>query len=890
MKPFSRTLLPCSIAILAAFAPFGAAGQTGWVSRGPDGVAAVSDLAFDDSAAYAATSNGVFRSVDGGETWTQSGLRGITVAWVVASPGAATVLTTVQDVVEGVSRLYASRDHGLTWAPVLGIPSAARPSIDRSDPSRIVVEGPNDSIWRSIDSGVSWQPIGKIPVSAGTLTSDSPALYVAAAGNDRFQLFRSANEGASWSDVTPPEISTSITAYAVGDAAIYAGAPGSFCRSTDSGATWTCSSFPQYPTKILEIREPGGQSAPRLIALSLDHVYVSDDLGATWSPATEINAPTGSGSVAAAPSAPIALLGTPRGILRSADGGLSWARAGAGLRASAVQSLATDPRHPSTLWIDTGSFADSQSDLFRSSDAGGSWSPVSGPPASLLPRTLVVDPSDSSTLFAGSQALYRSEDAGGSWTAVPSLPESYVETVAADQATGAVWAGSSQGLFRSDDHGQSWSGPAFAQEVYTLLFDGKSPDRAYAGSFFDIEAGFYGYPEGGSIFVSLNGGGSFSRSPHEFGSAVTAIAADPFDDRRLYVGTYNGVSRTADGGASWHDSALASTFFGRVNALVADPVRDGHLYAATDSGVYRSTDHAETWHAFSSGLGLLGGNALLITPDGGALRVGTNGGGVFELDLEGDAPSLPCEPTPNRLCLVGGRYAVELSGSLPNAGEPHAAAASPLSDRSGFFGFPFATGDPSLPEVVVKMLGEQASGAPGAQIFYSSLTTLPWTLTVSDTLTGQSQVYHNDSVAPFCGDAPRAFAALEAAAERRQPAAATADESLLLLGGRFSVTLTARRSSGEAVAVHAIPETDRFGYFSFPSVVGDPSFPEVVVKMIDFRAVSGKFWVFQTGLTPLDYTLTVTDTTSGDQRVYDNPAPFCGSADTNAFPTSSPSD
>jgi hypothetical protein len=61
MSPLSRTLLPHGIAILATLAAYGAAAETGWISKGPDGLGIVSDLAFDDSTAYAATPNGIFR-------------------------------------------------------------------------------------------------------------------------------------------------------------------------------------------------------------------------------------------------------------------------------------------------------------------------------------------------------------------------------------------------------------------------------------------------------------------------------------------------------------------------------------------------------------------------------------------------------------------------------------------------------------------------------------------------------------------------------------------------------------------------------------------------------------------------------------------------------------
>ena len=91
MKSFSRAL-PFGFSLLIAFTASGSATESGWISRGPDGVGQVSDLAFDDSALYAATPNGLFRSEDGGQSWTQAGLQGQNAWIVVARPGARTIL------------------------------------------------------------------------------------------------------------------------------------------------------------------------------------------------------------------------------------------------------------------------------------------------------------------------------------------------------------------------------------------------------------------------------------------------------------------------------------------------------------------------------------------------------------------------------------------------------------------------------------------------------------------------------------------------------------------------------------------------------------------------------------------------------------------------------
>ena len=70
----------------------------------------------------------------------------------------------------------------------------------------------------------------------------------------------------------------------------------------------------------------------------------------------------------------------------------------------------------------------------------------------------------------------------------------------------------------------------------------------------------------------------------------------------------------------------------------------------------------------------------------------------------------------------------------------------------------------------------------------------------------------------------------------------------------------------------------RFWFFS-------PANLELMVKVLDGRAVNGHFWVFYGALSDVSYTLTVTDTATGDTRTYTNPpGQLASQADTNAFP------
>jgi hypothetical protein len=93
-----------------------------------------------------------------------------------------------------------------------------------------------------------------------------------------------------------------------------------------------------------------------------------------------------------------------------------------------------------------------------------------------------------------------------------------------------------------------------------------------------------------------------------------------------------------------------------------------------------------------------------------------------------------------------------------------------------------------------------------------------------------------------------------------------------------TVTWTAKNgSAGSGNLTNISSETKGFWFFS-------PENIDVVVKVLDGRAVNGKFWVFYGSLTNLQYTLTVTDTTTGTKKTYTNPqGQLTSGADTTAF-------
>src|SRR5689334_15586247 len=104
--------------LLLLAAPLIAAVPGSWRFLGPDG-GSVYDLAFAPSrpqALYAATAGGVFRSLDGGASWSESSFGLDPVALVSSLAVDPVHPLTVYALQDGV--VFRSRDGGAAWLPV----------------------------------------------------------------------------------------------------------------------------------------------------------------------------------------------------------------------------------------------------------------------------------------------------------------------------------------------------------------------------------------------------------------------------------------------------------------------------------------------------------------------------------------------------------------------------------------------------------------------------------------------------------------------------------------------------------------------------------------------------------------------------------------------------
>jgi photosystem II stability/assembly factor-like uncharacterized protein len=376
---------------------------------------------------------GVFKSTDAGSSWT-AGNNGLPT---YTSDGKTYIIDSLATDPLTPSTLYAGiRDHvvfksmdgGGTWtASNTGLrgDEVAALAIDHLTPSTLyagITSSINQShfgVYKSTDEGSSWTissgDLAGIRVSA--LVSDplTPSTLYAGTG---IGVYKSTDGGNRWT-ASITGLSLSVRALAIDPltpSTLYAGANGvTIYKSTDAGSSWTA--FNNGLPTSARYRE-----AAQIFTLAIDPnipsnlyagthlgVYKSTDGGNNWT-AISKGLPTDISNsitytspifiIAIDPLTPSTLYaGTSTGgVFKSTDGGNSWTTSSSGLQGSTVRvnALAIDPLTPSTLYAGT-----SGAGVYKSTDRGASWAAMNNGLGDLFVDTLAVDPLTPSTLYAG---------------------------------------------------------------------------------------------------------------------------------------------------------------------------------------------------------------------------------------------------------------------------------------------------------------------------------------------------------------------------------------------------------------------------------------------------------------------------------------------------------
>jgi photosystem II stability/assembly factor-like uncharacterized protein len=587
-------------------------GGEGWSPGGwPLRSASIRDLAVHPSnprVLYAATTEGVYRTVDGGARWGEAGnFPAITVAIAPSDPAV---------LYAGASRTFRSTDGGATWSPVeRSLEYAFVLVVDPQD-SRIVYAGSSAGLFLSLDGGVSWTATGPRH-SSGTsysiyeLVIDPTRPGTVWAGTGSGLLFKSVDRGATW-NATGPDLGLQFTsALAVDSAGTvwagfsgYFGQPGGLFRSPDGGATWT----KVLPDHAIQ-----------------DLVFDPADPGQLYAASERL------------------------GVLRSGDGGGTWTEANRGLRALLVSDLEIDPRAGGRILAvaANSAFGNANVTAVLGGPAGehlplllGRWED----PASTFLTGLALHPEHPDVLYAAHEdGVLRSLDGGRTWgeSSRGMGKQEWVAALAiARSAPGVLYAAGwgsypiCQGrrdcrltrVYRSDDGGRRWIAPGRPLETErrrmdVLVVDPERPSIVYIA--------------GDKLFKSVDGTRTWRSLGRGLEGGVMALAIDPGDPDVLYAATWvrgegTRFFRSGDGGGSWTPAEDGLPSYRVVNSLATDPRDPGTVYAGTDRGVYVTRDGGRSWAPMGTGPGGFLAVPVLdlaVDPRDGTLYAGTGGGG-----------------------------------------------------------------------------------------------------------------------------------------------------------------------------------------------------------------------------------------------------------------------
>ena len=644
------------------------------------------------------TTSSFFKTIDAAENWNNqnSGLAGDAIAVVVA-PNAANII--YEATTDGI---YRSTDGGATWTKGTGtgFPSGSFIGAMTVHPtnSSTLFMGVFSGLIKSTDGGNTWNPVVTAPLTFGTISCivfdpSTPSTMYVGAGNG---AFKSTDSGATW--VTQNNFGVpgtpNVRAIAIDPTApltIYAGTLGSgFFKSTNGGSVWTAMNNGMggpSPTVINTIViDPANPATIYTGHGSTGGINKSTNGATSWTPLTngipqfsQVNAMT------ATTSGVFAAVGNS-GIIKTTNGGTNWTPANTGLWNLSVRAIAPHPTNGSILYVGAGtSFS---SDCFvtklNASGSGILFSTLLGGSNEENGNGIAVDGNGNiyvaglttSTNFPvvnAAQGAPTNTSCNDGFVAKlnPSVPayvySTYLRGAACDIAN-AIAVDASGNAYITGSTGSndflianafqptlspSSSGDAFVTKlnptgspIYSTYLGGTGSFEAGWGIAADASGNAYVTGNTDSFnFPTVNpiqafaGGGSqgdaFVTKFNSQGSALIystylggvqsdigrSIAIDSANNVYVTGNTDSGnfpltvgavrtrspLYKSVDGAATWSNdnygftatSCCGNSF---VNLLAIDPTAPSTIYAGSGVGVFKSTNGGRTWSAMNNGL------------------------------------------------------------------------------------------------------------------------------------------------------------------------------------------------------------------------------------------------------------------------------------------------
>ena len=591
--------------------------------------------------------NGMYKSTDGGSTWTQLGLEDAQqIAGVAVDPHDPNrVFVAALGHPYGANEtrgVYRSLDGGQTWKKVLYIndqTGAFQVAFNPQNPNTVYADmwqgqqgpwenaylnGPASGLYKSTDGGDTWKPLtGGLPgakenlgrIGFGISRSNPQILFATVQADEKGGIYKSEDGGENWKMVANQD-----RLYGRGDdfaeikvdptnPDIVYDANTCTYKSTDGGKTWA--GWKGAPGGDDYHRIWINPDNPNVILLGVDQgATLTVNGGQTWS--SWYNQPTAQLYHVAADNAfPYRLYSGQQesgsvGISSRGDDGAVSFREWHPVGAEEYGYCAPDPLDPNIIYGGKISRFDWRTHETQSVSPGGNYRFVRTAP-------IVFSLADPHTLFYAGNVVFKTRNGGSSWVVIspdlsrehPDVPASVGKYATPDMKTmprrgvvyslgpskldvNILWAGTDDGyVWVTRDGGKTWSNVT-------------PPDVTSWSKISQIDAGH-----------------------HDRDTCYIAVNAIRKDDMKPHI------YKTHDGGKTWTEivNGLSDE---PINTVREDPQARGLLCAGSETNVSFSLDDGAHWNPLRQNMPATSIRDLIVKDDD--LCVGTHGRSFWILD------------------------------------------------------------------------------------------------------------------------------------------------------------------------------------------------------------------------------------------------------------------
>ena len=565
--------------------------------------------------------DGVYKSIDGGNTWEHLGLEKTKhISQIIIHPNNPDIMYTAAQgsPYDGTTErgIYKTTDGGATWEKVLFVDKMSGANdlaMDYSNPRVLyasfwdhqrlpwyVRSGGNGSgIWKTTDGGENWKKLteglpkkvmGKIGV---TVSRANPNLVYAIIESDEGGLYRSEDAGESWVLVNEDRVLRARSWYYMhifadpSDENIVYVLNAPMMKSIDKGKTFTNIQVPHGDNHHLWINP---NDSDIMINSNDGGSNISFNGGKSWS--TQKNQPTAQFyRVNVDNRFPYWVYGGQQDnstvAIKSSSfsNGISWKDWIAGVGGCETAYVAFDPDNPVLMYAgcyqgiitEYNAVLDNNKNIMAYPEMG-----LGEPSDEQKYRfnwnaPILVSMHDSDVIYHAANKLLKTSDRGVTWKEIsPDLTRNKRENM-----------GPGGGPITNEGAGG---------EIYhTIYYVAESPhdkDVIYAGA------------DDGLLHITMDGGNSWKNitpemeegminsievSPHDPATVFIAFNRSKFDDFKPYV------LKSDDFGNTWEvfNEGIEENSFVRV--VREDKVKKGLLYAGTERGIYLSMNGGENW-------------------------------------------------------------------------------------------------------------------------------------------------------------------------------------------------------------------------------------------------------------------------------------------------------